>query len=235
MKEIIFYASSSCGDILYALPAMRELCEQSACNAVVQINPQTHHAKHRKVNTYQALHRLLEVQPFISRCEMVTQKPGGRNVYDLDLFRQERNFRKIPIWVNHAQMQGVLKTYKPFPFLHPFLKDRGIAQYSAVSWSGKYRGHAVDIRKYIEDRPREKFLFIGVDEEFKAVQGLPNVRKTECYDLYDVAYVLNSVRRLVCDQSSPLVIMQGLGRANAVSLAKDRAFNNCITGHEEII
>jgi hypothetical protein len=225
-KLITFKCSASCGDIVYSLIAVKELCKRLNAKAVYYIyhNDPVYSTK-RSVNTYKMLKRLLEHQSYIESCR---EYDGGRVDYDLDLFRKsKRSFANNPLPLRFFDAVGLAEFEG---WQEPWLEKPSYSIHSPVNYlnvTERYNDYDVDFREVL---PLENAYFLGTEKEHEKFVEYPRYLTD---DLYQCAQFLASAKALYCNQSALLTIAQGMGVQ--VYLAKDRRFNSTIVGNKTTV
>ncbi len=161
---------------------------------------------------YNATH---SVMPFVAQQEGIAEVhyTHDRNIkadYKLDLFRNVRGF-------GHRSIRDSHYVYfdKPIPPFRPWLKA---AEYKepleiVIHRSGRYRQHDVD---WSFLRRCDDVVKIGYDYEVKELPG----RWLPTPTWLDAAPVINSAKVFIGNQSSPLNLRIGLGKARLLEECK---------------
>ena len=220
---LTFKCSASCGDMIYSLMVVKQICERLKKKAVYYIENDNRFAKARKIDTLQSCKRLFEAQSYIDSCK----KYEGQGVdYDLDLFRkQPEPFHKYPLPNRffNALQEFIPKPFEPWLIIESMMQSHDVL----LNHTCSYNYHRVDFNNLIKDKD---VIFIGTKEE---ANRYPDMVYLPTTDLYAVAQLIKSTMALYCNQSACLTIAQGLG--HPVFLAKDNRYNNTVLGLETLL
>jgi hypothetical protein len=219
--------SGNVGDLLYALPAIKQLAflMDEKVTVLLKLNVEAHYSpgndvhpvkdkdgKHVMLNAnmFELVKPLLMAQDYI---KTVKKWKEGDNVdVDLDLFRLPRQINTsaghISRWYfyHHPQLSTDLSTASiQIQNIQEDLLDKII-----ISRSQRYHNANMDysVLKPIED----KIMFIGVDEEyeeFKTKFGL-NVERLIIKDFLHMAECIASCKFFIGNQSSPFAVAEQL-------------------------
>jgi hypothetical protein len=203
-----FSTSQSCGDIVYAMPLMRQNYEYNGCKAAVWIcDTHPKFAPRQQVNTYQAMRRLLLSQEYVQSVRRIDAQDLEKADIQLDKYRKMTFGKDTKLCTDrHFHAQGIAPICD---YLRPWISLETEKKYAVVcNATGKYSGHGHDVRKVFERI--EGGIFVGLESERK--QFMPdNLAFKGCADLLDVANVIASASVFVGEQSAPLTIAQALG------------------------
>lgn len=232
-------ASINCGDIIYALPMLKDIYERTGNKCELQICD-THKvfSRSQAANTYEALNRLLIAQEYIEGVSKINEALVDKAAIKLDIVLKHPKFRLQPIPASHFMVQNLpvpwllssAQTKWPDPWLRvgidSELEKRNLHLINATN---KFKHHTVNWRAHFDKQKDtlHNFAFIGLQSEYDWFSKLigHKLEYLPCMDLLDVAIAIKSSAMLICEQSSPLTIAQGLGKYSM--LAKDTRFNNC--------
>lgn len=226
--------SMSCGDIIYSLPLLRHLYEIDF-QPITLLICQTHsrYAKGQTVKTYDALAQLLRRQYYLEDVQACSESELTKANIQLDKVRRHPKFRSQAMPLSFFESQNIAP---PVGWDLPWLDcPRNIQFEGRAMWlvnaTNKFNQHGHDWRAWAKRHHEfgnlEQIAFIGLPKEhdwFCSLIG-HNLEYLQTKNLYEVAQFIKSSVCLMCEQSSPLTIAQGLGKS--VLLAKDKRFNNC--------
>ena len=225
-RTIKVKCSASCGDIVYSLIAVKQLSKKHNAKVTYYIHHNDgHYSKHRSVNTYEQLKRLLEYQDYISECLPYT---GGQLDYDLDKFRRvPLPFATTPLPWKFLDAVGLERFHGwDAPWLKP-MQTHFFHGKKVLNVTTRYQNYSVDFRTLCNVKDT---IFIGLENEHKRY---PEFEAWVHNDLYDIATTLAGAKALYCNQSVLLTLAQGLGITSY--LAKDNKFNNTLVGHKTTV
>ncbi|WP_395059839.1 hypothetical protein [Flavobacterium sp.] len=201
-KVLNFKHSGHIGDIIYALPVIKELSKTHICNLFIQVNkPIDKHAyKHTAGNVfinkaiYDKLTPLLKSVEYISEVNILENQ---KIHIDFDLFREfpfDLNFISFR-WFFH--LTGI-QTDLSEPFLkiepHPSIKNKIV-----IVRSFRVRNPFVD---YSFLAKFDNLLFIGLKDEYEDLKKLvPNLEFYDVKDFYEMAQIIKSSKIFIGNQS----------------------------------
>lgn len=219
--------SGNVGDLIYALPAIKQLSliANEKVTVLLKLNVEAHYSpgndihpvkdgsgKHVMLNAnmFELVKPLLMGQEYI---KTVKKWKESDNVdVDLDMFRTPRQVNtsagNISRWYfyHYPQLTADLTT----PSIEVKNVHQDLSEKILISRSQRYHNLNMDysVLKPIED----KLLFIGVDEEyeeFKAQYGL-NVERLVIKDFMHMAECIASCKFFIGNQSSPFAVAEQL-------------------------
>lgn len=210
-KELNFKHSGHLGDLIYALPVIKEIAKKNKCNLYVNLNKKFkgYHHKHPagKVmiteKIYEMVYPLLNYQDYINKVDIY----DGESIdIDLDLFR------KLPIslqfnscrWYFH--ITGV-QTDLSKPFIdvpeHPNLKNKVV-----IIKTPRAKNPFLDysfIKKY------NGVIFLGTKQEYLGIKKyIPNIEFYDTKNFFELAQIIKSCRFYVSNQTFGYALAEGL-------------------------
>jgi len=212
-KEISFLISGHLGDVINALPVIKELSKTHTCNFYLQTNKQLpEHVKgykHSKDLVYMSdkmvdmVLPLLKSQPYINKAEKFS---NNKIDIDLDLFRKmPMNFNLDEVrWYFH--LTGVhTDLSKPYLFAEPSnkIKDKVVIMRSTR------RKNTFINYKFLSEY--EDLLFIGLKYEYEDLKKeVPNLNFYDCKDFLEAAQIIKSCKFFIGNSSFGFTIAEGL-------------------------
>lgn len=209
--EISFCHSGHLGDLIYALPIIKELSKIKTCNLIIKVNQpyNGHYFKHPSGNimiserSYKMLLPLLKEQKYLNNI----QKFNGQHIdVDLDFFRdlpissQFHSFR----WYFHlvgkqADMTLPYLDVKP----HATIKDKII-----IVRTFRARNVFID---YQFLKNYDNLLFLGTKEEYEDLKkDVPNLDFYDAKDFLELAQIIKSCKFYLSNQTFAYAIAEGL-------------------------
>ncbi len=205
--------SGNAGDVIYALPAVREL--GGVCGAVLRLqlnvplrDKSIRHplgAVQLNQKMYDMLAPLLTAQSYIKRLEV--QQAGDAVDHDLD------SFRDAPLLIDrlgisrwYFYMFGVTADLsRPWLTATP---DRAYARSIVVARSFRYRNLALNHR-FLEGMG--DIVFVGLRDEYEDFKRqVPSARWVEVADFLQLARIIAGARLFIGNQSFPYSLAEGL-------------------------
>ena len=210
-KTLNFLHSGHCGDLVYALPMVKELAKTHHCNFYIKSNKlmPVPYYKHPAGNVFiddRILNLFLPIlkhQSFIKTAE----KYDGQEIdIDLDLFR------KLPVnicfnsprWYFHicGIQVDLAKPYLDVP-PHPILKNKIV-----IHRTFRYRNNFSNY-KFLSTFG--EILFVGIKSEYEDLKkDLPNLVLYDCRDYLEMASIIKSCRFFIGNQSVAYPIAEAL-------------------------
>ena len=212
-NEISFLNSGHLGDVINALPTIKELSKTHTCNFYLQTNkPLPIHIrgyKHSKDLVYMndrmvdMLLPLLKCQPYINKVEKYN---NNKIDIDLDLFRRmPMNFNLDEVrWYFHLTgMHTDLS--KPYLFVEP----SNVIKNKVVIMRSTRRKNIFINYKFMEKY--NDLLFIGLNHEYEDLKKeVPNLKFHDCKDSLEAAQIIKSSKFLLANSSFGFPIAEGL-------------------------
>jgi hypothetical protein len=210
-----FKHSGNAGDVIYALPAIRALCNNAQTQAHVFLQTDqpnilypgaTHPLGAVRLNTamLRALTPLIEYQSYVSE---VTQYQNEDLDYDLDKFRElplNPTCGSIPRWYLALLNTGC-------NLAEPWLEARRRKEFTrhiVMARSSRYRNPNLNF-SFLRMYPN--VIFVGVEEEYHELRAsLPNLGYYAVEDFLELADIIKSCRVFIGNQSLPFAIAEGL-------------------------
>jgi hypothetical protein len=196
----VFSTAGDCGDVIYALPAVRALG-----GGAIRLFPADYTTARMTAATAESLAALLRRQPYVAACEFAVRPEGT----DLDAWRRRyRSDLNITEWV--CQALGVVPPAPEEPWL-TVPRTRKAARV-LFHRSARYHNWNFPWGRVYEKYGRDAAVVGTADEyrDFCAYLGpLPYVATPT---LLDLAEVIAGCELLVGNQSAPMAIALGLGR-----------------------
>lgn len=210
-EPITFLHSGHAGDVVNALPVIKELSKNHECTLYIQTNKplEVKYYRHPSKDVYlsdknfEMLKPLLDFQKFIKK----TEKYSGQDIdINFDVFRT------LPINILFdnlryaSQLTGVQpdfeEKYIDAP-THEKLKDKVIIQRTF-----RYRNQFINYN-FLKDF--NNLYFIGTLEEYNDLkQTVPNLKHYNCIDFLDMASIIKTSRFFIGNSSLGFPIAEGL-------------------------
>ncbi|MCF1422179.1 hypothetical protein [Mangrovimonas futianensis] len=206
-----FVHSGHMGDLLYALPVIKELSKTKECHLYVKLDEQYNETyyKHPSGNTliskrsYNMLEPLLQAQTYL---KSVKPYQGESIDVDLDLFRalpisnQFHSFRwYFHVTGIHADMAEPYLEVTP----HEQVKDKVV-----IVRTFRARNSFVDygfLKNYND------LLFLGTKEEYEELhKSIPNLEFYDVKDFLEMAQIIKASRFYISNQTMAYAIAEGL-------------------------
>jgi len=210
-SEINLKHSGHLGDLVYALPILKELSEKSKCNLYINLNQTIgrNYFKHPTGNvmiterSYQMFLPLLKAQSYINS---VSKWNDEKIDIDLDFFRKlpvSMEFHSIR-WYYH--ITGIQPDMS-LPFLevppHPTIKNKIV-----VVRTFRGRNPLID---YSFLNHYNDLLFLGTKAEYEEfTKDVPNIEFYDVSDFMEMAQIIKSSRFFVSNQTFSFAIAEGL-------------------------
>ena len=212
-NEISFLHSGHLGDIINALPVIKELSKNHKCSLYLQIGKplpvNSLGYKHETDNTFMSAKMvemilpLLKSQKYINKAEEFKEQEID---IDLDLFRQiPMNFNLDEVrWYFH--LTGVhtdLSKEYLFAEPHPSIKDKIVIMRSIICKNIFINYNFMNKYKNV--------LFIGLKEEYEDLKKeIPNMQFYDCKDFLEAAQIIKSSKFFIGNSSLGFTIAEGL-------------------------
>lgn len=213
-QDVMFKHSGNAGDIIYALPAIKALCQGRLARLFLKLEvpvngwSETQHPLGRSGLTWDMVAKLkplLEHQPWVAS----VQVHAGETVdYDLDIFRQAPSIR----W----ESGGLSRWYFWLFAVHADLSRAWLELRSPPPASGKivlarsarYRNPNLD---YAFLRELGDIDFVGTRDEYAEMRKcVPQLQHAECADFLQLAGCIQSARFFIGNQSFPYSLAEAL-------------------------
>ncbi len=201
-KKITFLHSGHLGDLIYALPVIKELSKNHECHFYIQANKKipVKYYKHPAGKVYiddrmlNLFLPLMKAQKFIHKCE----KYNGQEIdINFDLFRElpvNIHFNS-PRWYFHISGIQVDLT-DPYLEVEPHEK---IKNKIVIHRTFRHRNQFINY-KFLENE--KKLLFVGTKDEYEDLKkDAKNLEIYDCKDYLDMAKVIKSCKFFIGNQS----------------------------------
>ena len=210
-KELSFLHSGHLGDIIYALPTIKELSKNHVCNFYIQINKpmELHYPKHPSGDFYldrritELFIPLLEKQNYLNKVEIFSNQTID---VDLDLFR------KMPINIQFYsprwffQLTGTqVNLEKPCLDVQPHKK---IVNKVVILRTFRARSHFINY-KFLKSY--NDLVFVGLRDEFDDLKKqVPNLQFYDCKNFLEMAEIIKASKMFIGNQSPGYGIAESL-------------------------
>ena len=201
-KKITFLHSGHLGDLIYALPVIKELSKNHECHFYIQANKKipVKYYKHPAGKVYiddrmlNLFLPLMKAQKFIHKCE----KYNGQEIdINFDLFRElpvNIHFNS-PRWYFHISGIQVDLT-DPYLEVEPHEK---IKNKIVIHRTFRHRNQFINY-KFLENE--KNLLFVGTKDEYEDLKkDAKNLEIYDCKDYLDMARVIKSCKFFIGNQS----------------------------------
>tara|TARA_Y100001970_G_scaffold200500_1_gene243914 strand:- start:696 stop:1610 length:915 start_codon:yes stop_codon:yes gene_type:complete len=201
-KKITFLHSGHLGDLIYALPVIKELSKNHECHFYIQANKKipVKYYKHPAGKVYiddrmlNLFLPLMKAQKFIHKCE----KYNGQEIdINFDLFRElpvNIHFNS-PRWYFHISGIQVDLT-DPYLEVEPHEK---IKNKIVIHRTFRHRNQFINY-KFLENE--KNLLFVGTKDEYEDLKkDAKNLEIYDCKDYLDMAKVIKSCKFFIGNQS----------------------------------
>jgi hypothetical protein len=214
-KKVSFNHSGNSGDIIYALPTIREIHELTGVdtNLYFRLNQPsklaeglTHPLGNIMLNQKMVdmLIPLIKSQPYINDCEASTDQQID---IDLDYFRSgavPQDKGNIARWCGY--ITGVSPVlWKKWLTVEP---NKDYNNTIVVARSQRYRNPLVNY-KFLNGY--DKVVFVGVKSEYDDIKKtIPNIKWVQVDDFLQLAQIIAGCKLFIGNQSFPFSIAEGL-------------------------
>jgi len=212
-KEISFLHSGHLGDVINALPVLKELSKNHKCSLFLQVGkPLEEHIKgykHEGDEIYMTKKMVDLVMPLLKNQNYLdkVEEYNDQSVdVDLDLFRKiPMNFNLDEIrWYFH--LTGVhtdLSMQYLFANEHPTIKNKIVIMRSTRR-KNKFINYKF-MSKY------KNILFLGLKDEYEDLKTeIPNLEFYDCRDFLEAAQIIRSSKFFIGNSSLGFTIAEGL-------------------------
>lgn len=212
-RPIYFKHSGNCGDIIYAIPAMRAIAGKEKIWLRLHIDQPAEYAKHVRhplgnvmlnQRMFEMLRPLLLAQPEFGSCELYADGP-----IDVDLDKM----REYPLLLDRGNIARWYFLVFPvnFDLSRPWLSveaDPSVRDAIVVARSQRYRAPEVSYR-FLQKYP--EVYFIGLEEEYADMRRMvPGIKYRPVKDFYEMAAVIAGSRLFIGNQSFPFSLAEAL-------------------------
>ena len=211
-KELSFLHYGHLGDIINALPIIKELSKTHKCNFYIQIKPLDPNARHYKhfgdhvFLTETNINMLLPLfmsQPYIHKADKYTNQEID---IDLNLFREMPINHNIDAVRRYFQLTSVhtdLSTPYLFAEPHEFIKNKVVIMRNTRRKN--YFTNYKFLKKY------KNLLFIGLNDEYQDLKKeVSNLEFYNCKDFLEMAQIVRSSKFFLGNQSFGYTLAEGL-------------------------
>lgn len=210
-NELSFLHSGHCGDIINALPVIKELSKDHKCNLYINTNKvlENSYSKHPAKNVYinnqifNMLNPLLSSQKYINKIDLYESVAIDIN---LDFFRE----LPINILFDNLKYYSVLTGIQP-DISEPYLevpKHDKIANKIVIQRTFRYRNQFINY-KFLNDY--KDVYFIGTNSEYQDMKKeVTNLNFYECKDFLEMAKIINSSKFFIGNSSIGFPIAEAL-------------------------
>lgn len=206
-----FKHSGHLGDLLYALPVIKELSKTKTCNLYIQLNADYDGYYHKHPSggkmiserSYQMLLPLLKEQDYISDISILEQQEID---VDLDVFREmpcSLQFHSVRWYFQITGIQSDLN----LPYLD-------------VKPHNTIRNKIVIVRTFRAKNPyldysflkdHDNLLFLGTKNEYQELQKtLPNLEFYDTKDFLELAQIIKASKFYISNQTFAYAVAEGL-------------------------
>lgn len=212
-REPTFYMSGDLGDILYALPTIRGLGGGQLCIGPARDHPYYWVREPMTQARYHALEPLLSLQSdYLSKVFWSDDTAGWKCHVDLN---DSRRLHREPYYVIGRNLSDVASCFfglGPGLWRKKWLVVDKAAPLARFVFARSARYHADDFPwKQLVDKHRNQAVFVGLpDEHAQFVANYGHVPYILTSGLLQVARLIAGADWLVCNQSAPLAVAEGM-------------------------
>lgn len=206
-----FKHSGNAGDLVYALPALRELRRGRAARLFLRLNVPMRAALEHPLGgvqlnqqMYNRLEPLLTCQPYLSEVRVHAGEPVD---YDLDVFRDSLLLLdRLGSCRWYFHMFGIAADLSQ-RWLHVD-PDQTFSDCIVLARSKRYRNEFLD---YTFLRSYRDVVFVGVRDEYEdMLRSVPNARWVQVKDFLELARIIAGSRLFIGNQSFPYSLAEAL-------------------------
>ncbi len=210
-KKLNFLHSGHCGDLVYALPMVKELSKTHECNFYVKSNKlmPVPYYKHPAGTVY-VDDRILKLFLPVLKSQNYINHAGKFDNQDIDIDLDL--FRKLPVnilfnsprWYFHicGIQVDLSKPYMDVP-PHEKLKNKIV-----IHRTFRYRNNFINY-KFLSNY--DDIIFVGIKEEYDDLKKeIPNLILYDCKDYLEMASIIKSSRFFIGNQSVAYPIAEAL-------------------------
>ena len=212
-KEISFLHSGHLGDIINALPVVKELSKTHNCNLYIQANK----SLPNNVKYYKDSKNLVfldnasvdKLMPLL-KCQSYIKKVDKYNNHKIDI--DLNLFREVPMHFNldeirlYFQLTGI-HTDLSVPYL--FVEPNNIIKNKVIIIRNISKKNYFINYKFLERY--DDLLFIGLNHEYKDLKKeVPNLNFYDCKDFLEMAQIIKSSKFFLGNSSFGFTIAEGL-------------------------
>lgn len=212
-REPIFYMSGDLGDIIYALPTIQGLGGGQLCIGPARDHPYYWLREPMTLARYRVLAPLLEFQKaYLSKVFWSEEMIGWKCHVDLN---DSRRLHREPYYVIERNLADVASCFfglGPGRWCQKWLSvDKSVAVARFVfARSARYHDENFPWKKIVQ-KLKASAVFIGLPSEYESfVAECGHVPFYPTANMLEVARILSGAEWLVCNQSAPLAVAEGL-------------------------
>ena len=212
-KEISFLHSGHLGDVINALPVLKELSKKSKCNLYLQkeknLEADAVNYKHKGDKIYMTDRMVNMVLPLLKNQDYINQVEIFNNQkidIDLDLFRKiPMNFNLDEVrWYFH--LTGV---HVDLSKQYLFADEHKLIKKKIVIMRSTRRKNTFINYKFLRDF--DEVLFLGLQNEYDDLKKeIPNLNFYDCKNFLEAAEIIKSSKFFIGNSSFGFTIAEGL-------------------------
>ena len=212
-KEVSFLHSGHLGDVINALPVIKEISKKSKCNLYLQVGKKLEESalgyKHLGDKIYMTDRMVDMVLPLLQKQNYINlvEKYNNQKIdIDLDLFR------KIPMNFNldevrwYFQLTGI---HTDLSKQYLFVNEHKSVNKKIVIMRSTRRKNTFINYKFL--RNYEDLLFLGLEEEYNDLKtDIPNLQFYDCENFLEAAEIIKSSKFFIGNSSFGFTMAEGL-------------------------
>jgi len=216
MDNLTFAHSGNAGDIIYALPSIKQICADKNADATlfIRLNVSSNFTSEQhplgnvmmNQTMYDMLYPLLMNQPYIKNVIGVNNESTPIIDYDLDKFRKDyRNLSSgnIALWYGNSYHELRPNLFEKSITVEPIKNEMII-----VNRTSRYNNLMIDY-SILMDLP--DVYFVGTDKEFTQLSiHNPNIKHLKVKDFYEMSQYIAGCRLFIGGQSMAFAIAEQL-------------------------
>ena len=212
-KEISFLHSGHLGDVINALPVLKELSKKSKCNLYLQkeknLEADAVNYKHKGDKIYMTDRMVNMILPLLKNQDYINQVEIFNNQkidIDLDLFRKiPMNFNLDEVrWYFH--LTGV---HVDLSKQYLFADEHKLIRKKIVIMRSTRRKNTFINYKFLRDF--DEVLFLGLQDEYDDLKKeIPNLNFYDCKNFLEAAEIIKSSKFFIGNSSFGFTIAEGL-------------------------
>lgn len=212
-KEISFLHSGHLGDVINALPVLKELSKKSKCNLYLQkeknLEADAVNYKHKGDKIYMTDRMVNMILPLLKNQDYINQVEIFNNQkidIDLDLFRKiPMNFNLDEVrWYFH--LTGV---HVDLSKQYLFADEHKLIRKKIVIMRSTRRKNTFINYKFLRDF--DEVLFLGLQNEYDDLKKeIPNLNFYDCKNFLEAAEIIKSSKFFIGNSSFGFTIAEGL-------------------------
>ena len=212
-KEISFLHSGHLGDVINALPVLKELSKKSKCNLYLQkeknLEADAANYKHKGDKIYMTDRMVNMVLPLLKNQDYINQVEIFNNQkidIDLDLFR------KIPMNFNLDEVRWyfhLVGVHVDLSKQYLFADEHKLIKKKIVIMRSTRRKNTFINYKFLRDF--DEVLFLGLQNEYDDLKKeIPNLNFYDCKNFLEAAEIIKSSKFFIGNSSFGFTIAEGL-------------------------